>query len=114
MWMIHLSGLVERDLFPDAGSSSRTWRVQDWYQSLLSKGRPEVAYGLIRESNGVPAGIWPSKGGNREAGARERLEVLGTKGTAAPRCRRAFPGNTGHLRYGFEDSVPLRRPIGAG
>src|SRR5207249_2036670 len=113
MWMMHLSGLVERD-FPDAGPSSRTWRVQDWYQSLLSKAAPKVGHGLIGEPNGVPAGIWPSKGGNREAGARERLEVPGAKGTAAPRCRRAFPGNTSHLRYGFEDPVPLRRPIGAG
>src|SRR5438477_123125 len=46
MWMMHLSGLVERD-FPDAGPSSRTWRVQDWYQSLLSKAAPKVGHGVI-------------------------------------------------------------------
>src|SRR5947208_13862358 len=100
MWMMHLSGLVERD-FPDAGPSSRTWRVQDWYQSLLSKAAPKVGHGLIGESNGVPAGIWPSKGGNGEAGAIVRLELPGTKGTDSHICISDIPVYTSHLHYVF-------------
>src|SRR5213594_1102992 len=111
---MHLSGAVERDLSGTQGHLLELGGFKTGTNLFFQRAAPKVAYGLIGESNGVPAGIWPSKGGNREAGARERLEVLGTKGTAAPRCRRAFPGNTGHLRYGFEDPVPLRRPIGAG